>query len=86
MLYNVYIVARVRFIHDINHTIQCLFQQFLTCQGFPYSVFFIVGNEFCERFSYYGMRGEKNGIQVHLHTQTHTQMQTQHAHMHMFKF
>ncbi|CAI8029075.1 Solute carrier family 15 member 1 [Geodia barretti] len=24
---------------------------------FPFSVFFIVGNEFCERFSYYGMRG-----------------------------
>jgi dipeptide/tripeptide permease len=23
---------------------------------FPFSVFFIVGNEFCERFSYYGMR------------------------------
>ena len=35
------------------------FQQFATCQGFPYSVFFIVGNEFCERFSYYGMRGKK---------------------------
>ncbi|XP_065886891.1 solute carrier family 15 member 1-like [Dysidea avara] len=30
--------------------------QFCACQGFPYSVFFIVGNEFCERFSYYGMR------------------------------
>ena len=24
---------------------------------YPKSVFFIVGNEFCERFSYYGMRG-----------------------------
>ena len=24
---------------------------------FPLSVFFIVGNEFCERFSYYGMKG-----------------------------
>ena len=23
---------------------------------YPYSVFFIVGNEFCERFSYYGMK------------------------------
>ena len=36
-----------------------LFQQFLTCRGarFPPSIFFIVGNEFCERFSYYGMRG-----------------------------
>ncbi|XP_065888758.1 solute carrier family 15 member 2-like [Dysidea avara] len=28
----------------------------LSCQGFPFSVFFIVSNEFCERFSYYGMR------------------------------
>ncbi|NXK35239.1 S15A1 protein, partial [Piprites chloris] len=26
------------------------------CSGFPLSVFFIVINEFCERFSYYGMR------------------------------
>lgn len=24
--------------------------------GYPYSVFFIVGNEFCERFSFYGMK------------------------------
>ena len=23
---------------------------------YPYSVFFIIGNEFCERFSYYGMK------------------------------
>lgn len=37
----------------------CLSQQFFTCQGFPYSVFFIVSNEFCERFSYYGMRGKQ---------------------------
>uniref|UniRef100_H3ARN1 Solute carrier family 15 member 1 n=1 Tax=Latimeria chalumnae TaxID=7897 RepID=H3ARN1_LATCH len=27
-----------------------------SCFGFPVSVFFIVVNEFCERFSYYGMR------------------------------
>ncbi|XP_048388619.2 solute carrier family 15 member 1-like [Stegostoma tigrinum] len=27
-----------------------------TCLGFPISIFFIVVNEFCERFSYYGMR------------------------------
>ncbi|NXP22493.1 S15A1 protein, partial [Scytalopus superciliaris] len=26
------------------------------CGGFPVSIFFIVINEFCERFSYYGMR------------------------------
>ncbi|NWI48707.1 S15A1 protein, partial [Calyptomena viridis] len=26
------------------------------CSGFPVSIFFIVVNEFCERFSYYGMR------------------------------
>ncbi|NXE89918.1 S15A1 protein, partial [Menura novaehollandiae] len=26
------------------------------CSGFPLSVFFIIINEFCERFSYYGMR------------------------------
>lgn len=24
--------------------------------GYPKQVFFIIGNEFCERFSYYGMR------------------------------
>ncbi|XP_075805442.1 solute carrier family 15 member 1 [Microtus pennsylvanicus] len=27
-----------------------------SCFGFPVSIFFIVVNEFCERFSYYGMR------------------------------
>ncbi|KAM7177962.1 solute carrier family 15 member 1 isoform 1-T1 [Macrochelys suwanniensis] len=27
-----------------------------SCFGFPLSIFFIVINEFCERFSYYGMR------------------------------
>nr|APX43178.1 solute carrier family 15 member 1 [Sphyrna tiburo] len=27
-----------------------------SCLGFPISIFFIVVNEFCERFSYYGMR------------------------------
>ncbi|NXM34876.1 S15A1 protein, partial [Oxyruncus cristatus] len=26
------------------------------CAGFPLSIFFIIINEFCERFSYYGMR------------------------------
>uniref|UniRef100_A0A8C0ZHC7 Solute carrier family 15 member 1 n=1 Tax=Cyanistes caeruleus TaxID=156563 RepID=A0A8C0ZHC7_CYACU len=26
------------------------------CFGFPLSIFFIVINEFCERFSYYGMK------------------------------
>ncbi|KFP80918.1 Solute carrier family 15 member 1, partial [Apaloderma vittatum] len=26
------------------------------CGGYPLSIFFIVINEFCERFSYYGMR------------------------------
>ena len=33
-------------------------QQFRKLRAFPFSVFFIVGNEFCERFSYYGMRGK----------------------------
>ncbi|XP_063103030.1 solute carrier family 15 member 1 [Cavia porcellus] len=28
----------------------------LSCFGYPLSIFFIVVNEFCERFSYYGMR------------------------------
>ncbi|EPY73002.1 solute carrier family 15 member 1 [Camelus ferus] len=28
-----------------------------SCFGYPLSIFFIVINEFCERFSYYGMRG-----------------------------
>ncbi|XP_008933551.1 PREDICTED: solute carrier family 15 member 1, partial [Merops nubicus] len=27
-----------------------------TCLGYPLSIFFIIVNEFCERFSYYGMR------------------------------
>lgn len=29
---------------------------------FPKSVFFIIGNEFCERFSYYGMRSKYNNL------------------------
>uniref|UniRef100_A0A669R6J2 Solute carrier family 15 member 1 n=1 Tax=Phasianus colchicus TaxID=9054 RepID=A0A669R6J2_PHACC len=29
---------------------------FANCFGYPLSIFFIVINEFCERFSYYGMR------------------------------
>ncbi|GAA6074073.1 solute carrier family 15 member 1b isoform X2 [Tachysurus ichikawai] len=29
------------------------------CCGYPISIFFIVVNEFCERFSYYGMRGNE---------------------------
>ncbi|XP_007501430.2 solute carrier family 15 member 1 isoform X1 [Monodelphis domestica] len=28
----------------------------LSCLGYPISIFFIIVNEFCERFSYYGMR------------------------------
>lgn len=36
--------------------------------GYPLSIFFIVINEFCERFSYYGMRGESvrfSGLSLH---------------------
>lgn len=29
---------------------------------YPKQVFFIVGNEFCERFSYYGMKGDDDAI------------------------
>ena len=32
-------------------------KKFLLCKtGFPSSIYYIVGNEFCERFSYYGMK------------------------------
>lgn len=32
-------------------------RKFLLCKTkFPRSIYFIVGNEFCERFSYYGMK------------------------------
>ncbi|XP_046762397.1 solute carrier family 15 member 1 isoform X1 [Gallus gallus] len=31
-------------------------REFPNCFGYPLSIFFIVINEFCERFSYYGMR------------------------------
>jgi dipeptide/tripeptide permease len=27
--------------------------------NFPKAIFFIIGNEFCERFSFYGMSGKK---------------------------
>lgn len=36
----------------------CLLSLQKTLFNFPISVFFIVVNEFCERFSYYGMRSE----------------------------
>uniref|UniRef100_A0A8B9GNC4 Solute carrier family 15 member 1 n=1 Tax=Amazona collaria TaxID=241587 RepID=A0A8B9GNC4_9PSIT len=35
------------------HSVSCLQP---SCFGYPLSIFFIVVNEFCERFSYYGMR------------------------------
>uniref|UniRef100_A0A8C2A416 Solute carrier family 15 member 1a n=1 Tax=Cyprinus carpio TaxID=7962 RepID=A0A8C2A416_CYPCA len=34
----------------------CMLVQTAECCGYPISIFFIVVNEFCERFSYYGMR------------------------------
>ncbi|KAK4313634.1 hypothetical protein Pmani_015038 [Petrolisthes manimaculis] len=37
-----------------------------TLLGYPRSVFFIVGNEFCERFSYYGMKAI---LTLYLHQQ-----------------
>lgn len=36
----------------------CVLVQTAECFGYPISIFFIVVNEFCERFSYYGMRGK----------------------------
>ncbi|NXA39725.1 S15A1 protein, partial [Eudromia elegans] len=36
-----------------SHCLPCLQP---SCFGYPISIFFIVINEFCERFSYYGMR------------------------------
>jgi len=41
-------------------------QRFQKLRVFPFSVLFIVGNEFCERFSYYGMRGTP--VQSSFHT------------------
>lgn len=38
--------------------IKLLFLKTKVVLGYPLSIFFIVVNEFCERFSYYGMRGE----------------------------
>ena len=37
-----------------------LFSLWQSCFGYPLSIFFIVVNEFCERFSYYGMRGNSS--------------------------
>ncbi len=62
--------------------------------NFPFSVLFIVGNEFCERFSYYGMRGEYTyPLTLHipshtspshstLHTRPHTCSHTSHTPSH----
>ena len=34
------------------------FQNVFHKTGYPSSVWYILGNEFCERFSYYGMHGK----------------------------
>ena len=53
----------VSIIKNINtamamHKVHACMQQFRKLRAFPFSVFFIVGNEFCERFCFYGMRGK----------------------------
>jgi len=35
-----------------------LFQNVFHKTGYPSSVWYILGNEFCERFSYYGIHGK----------------------------
>lgn len=39
-----------------------LFQNVFHKTGYPSSVWYILGNEFCERFSYYGMHGKVKAI------------------------
>ncbi|XP_034509378.1 solute carrier family 15 member 1-like, partial [Ailuropoda melanoleuca] len=39
-----------------NKALLCGMSKSRDCFGYPLSIFFIVVNEFCERFSYYGMR------------------------------
>ena len=34
------------------------FQNVFHNTGYPSAVWYILGNEFCERFSYYGMHGK----------------------------
>ncbi|NWV37289.1 S15A1 protein, partial [Grantiella picta] len=38
------------------HSVSCLQSLVSKCREFPVSIFFIIINEFCERFSYYGMK------------------------------
>uniref|UniRef100_A0A8D0CA82 Solute carrier family 15 member 1 n=1 Tax=Salvator merianae TaxID=96440 RepID=A0A8D0CA82_SALMN len=40
----------------MEHLRKCVCFPIPGCFGYPLSIFFIVINEFCERFSYYGMR------------------------------
>lgn len=35
---------------------------------YPKSVFFIIVNEFCERFNYYGMKSKKSALFIHILT------------------
>ena len=39
-----------------------LFQNVFHKTGYPSAVWYILGNEFCERFSYYGMHGKVHFI------------------------
>uniref|UniRef100_A0A671MUE7 Solute carrier family 15 member 1-like n=1 Tax=Sinocyclocheilus anshuiensis TaxID=1608454 RepID=A0A671MUE7_9TELE len=43
-------------VYSLCNVCLCVLVQTAECCGYPISIFFIVVNEFCERFSYYGMR------------------------------
>lgn len=56
IVYGIFTFTYVDYL-NISSTTVFIHQDIVVC-GYPLSIFFIVVNEFCERFSYYGMRGE----------------------------
>ncbi|XP_075053809.1 solute carrier family 15 member 1 [Mixophyes fleayi] len=51
-----WVISVVVFAPNISFKIKAKSSTLPGCFGYPLSIFFIVINEFCERFSYYGMR------------------------------
>lgn len=46
-------------------------REFFNFIDFPWGVWFIIGNEFCERFSFYGMQNLQNLILCNIRFQGH---------------
>ena len=51
------------FVPEFNKIEIIFLQNVFHKTGYPSAVWYILGNEFCERFSYYGMHGKLHWLQ-----------------------